>query len=38
MKLSAMGIKIDRLTEEQEAYLKGWGSTTTYWTVAAAPQ
>jgi adenosylhomocysteinase len=30
MKLSAMGIKIDRLTEEQEAYLKGWGSTTTY--------
>lgn len=25
MKLNAMGIKIDSLTEEQEKYLKGWG-------------
>jgi len=25
MKLAAMGIKIDRLTEEQQEYLSGWG-------------
>ena len=24
MKLEAMGVKIDRLTPEQEAYLAGW--------------
>jgi adenosylhomocysteinase len=25
MKLKALGIRIDRLTKEQEEYLRGWG-------------
>jgi len=25
MKLDALGIKIDMLTEEQKEYLRGWG-------------
>jgi adenosylhomocysteinase len=28
MKLEAMGVKIDRLTVEQEAYLASWGEGT----------
>jgi len=25
MKLKALGIRIDKLTKEQEEYLRGWG-------------
>ena len=28
LKLESMGIKIDRLTEEQKKYLAGWGEGT----------
>jgi adenosylhomocysteinase len=28
MKLEAMGVRIDRLTPEQEAYLAGWSEGT----------
>jgi adenosylhomocysteinase len=28
MKLESMGVKIDRLTPEQEAYLAGWSEGT----------